>query len=82
MRSTTFFSHSPSKRICSSSQRSSHSGSGRRDCTVSRGNSAWFTCRLVGCSGFSVRRADAISTPIFANAARATSPQFDSAFFM
>ncbi|CAG2158703.1 hypothetical protein LMG31506_06460 [Cupriavidus yeoncheonensis] len=78
----TFFSQPSSKRICSSSHFSSQSGSGRRDCTVSFGNRALFTCRLVGCSGFSVRRADAISTPILANAARALSPNCARYFFM
>ena len=40
MRSTTLFSQTASNWICLSSQCSSHSGSGRRLWTVSRGNSA------------------------------------------
>ena len=38
--------------------------------------------QLPGCSGFSVRLAEAINTPIFAKAARAVSPTSASAFFM
>ena len=72
---TTLASHSLPKRICSSSQRSSHSGSGRCDCTVSFGNIAWFTCRFVGCSAFLLRAELAMSMPMRAKAARASSPK-------
>ncbi len=82
MRSTTFPSHTASNWICRSSQCSSHSGFGSRDWIVSRGNSFSLTCRFVGCSACAVRRALAISTPTFANAARASSPKRFKARFM
>jgi hypothetical protein len=55
MRSTALPSQTASKRICSSSRCSSQCGSGNSDCTVSRGNSAWLACGLVGCGACAVR---------------------------
>jgi hypothetical protein len=82
MRSTTLFSHTVSNWICVSSHCSSQAGSGRRLWMVSRGNSFTFTCRLVGCRAWAVRRALAISTPTLAKAARASSPNLPMARFM
>ena len=78
----TLFSHSRSKSIWRVSQFSSQVGSGSLDCTVSLGNIDSLTCRLVGCSACAVRLAEAMSTPILENAARAWSPKVPMARFM
>ena len=69
---------SPSSRRTRSARRASARATRDRATGFARcrsGNSVWLTCRLVGCSGLPARRGLAISTPIFANARFASSPE-------